>query len=138
MTDQPGPDAATAPVATPTPPSSPTAPVSPPPSPSAADRPAPAGEPDWTDQVTDLIVDSVDKVRSRTTGPILDVAKGSVYALVALIILIPVAVLALAGAVRLLNWALPGDVWVAYTVMGCIFVLLGVVLWAKRQPRPTP
>jgi hypothetical protein len=87
---------------------------------------------DWTDQVTDLIVDSVDMVRSRTTGPILQGAKGAVYAIVALVLLVPIVVLAMVGLVRLLNWAIPGDVWIVYTLLGIIFVIAGVVLWSKR------
>jgi hypothetical protein len=90
------------------------------------------GQPDWTDQVTDLIVDSVDKVRDRTTGPILEGAKGAVYAVVAMIVLVPVVILVLAGMVRLLNYLLPGDVWVAYAAMSVVFVLVGVVLWRRR------
>lgn len=106
-----------------------TAPTSPP-APSATTA-------DWTDQVTDLIVDSVDKVRARTTGPILEGSKGAVYAVVALMLLTPVLVMGTVGAVRLLNWALPGDVWVAYTVLGIIFVIVGVVLWSRRRA-PAP
>ena len=35
---------------------------------------------------------------------------------------------------RLLNWILPGDVWVAYVVLGIVFALGGVYSWSKRQP----
>jgi hypothetical protein len=98
--------------------------------------PAPAtNEPDWTDQVTDLIVDSVDKVRDRTTGPILNYSRISVHAVVALILLLPVAVLMLVGAIRLLTWAV-GEAWLAYTILGTIFVLVGVVLWSRRSKLP--
>ena len=76
-----------------------TAPTSPP-APSATTA-------DWTDQVTDLIVDSVDKVRARTTGPILEGSKGAVYAVVALMLLTPVLVMGTVGAVRLLELGPP-------------------------------
>ena len=107
---------------------------------SASERPggaAPqaANEPDWTQQVTDQIVDTVDKVRDRTTGPILDISRSSVHAVVAMILLLPVAVLFLVGLVRLLNWAVPGDVWFIYAGLGMLFVLIGVLLWSKRSPR---
>lgn len=120
MTDQPGPP--------------PASPSQRPDTPAAAASPA---GPDWTDQVADLVVDTVDKVRSRTTGPVLDVARGSVYAVVALIILLPVGILAAAGAVRLLNWALPGDVWVAYAVLAGILLIVGSLLWSRRRPPTT-
>jgi hypothetical protein len=97
--------------------------------------PAAANEPDWTQQVTDLIVDTVDKVRDRTTGPVLDISRSSVHAVVAMILLLPVGVLFLAGLIRLLNWAVPGDVWFIYAGLGTLFVLIGVLLWSKRSPR---
>ena len=103
-----------------------------PPAPTAS----PADGPDWTDQVTDLIVDSVDKVRDRTTGPILEYSRISVHAIVALILLLPVAVLMLVGVIRLLDWAIPGGVWIVYAGLGTFFVLIGVVLWSRRSKLP--
>lgn len=91
-------------------------------------------EPDWTDQVTDLIVDTVDKVRDRTTGPVLDISHSSVHAVVAMILMVPIGILLVAGIIRLLNWAVPGDVWIVYAGLGTIFALVGVVLWSKRTP----
>ena len=110
-------------------------------SPSAGTSPsgqAAAAPADWADQVTDLIVDTVDKVRERTTGPVLEISKGIVHAFVALLILTPLLVLFFAGAVRLLNWAIPGDVWIAYAIMGVLLLLLGAFLWSRRAPRTTP
>ncbi len=122
MTDPTGPDTAR--------PSSSTAP--------GTSTPAGGGtapQTDWADQVTDLIVDTVDKVRDRTTGPILEVSKGIVHGVVALLILTPILVLFFAGAIRLLNWAIPGDVWIAYAILGVLLVLLGTFLWSRRTPR---
>jgi hypothetical protein len=96
---------------------------------------APGSSEDWTDQVTGLIVDTVDKVRSRTTGPILEIAKGSVHAVVALILLAPVAVLFLVLTIRVLTYFVFREVWITYAVLGMLFSLVGVVLWARRQPR---
>jgi hypothetical protein len=95
----------------------------------------PGSSEDWTDQVTGLIVDTVDKVRSRTTGPILEIAKGSVHAVVALILLAPVAVLFLVLVIRVLTYFVFREVWITYAVLGMLFSLVGVVLWARRQPR---
>ncbi len=110
------------------------------PTPSAPAAPAGAGprpaatNGDWTDQVTDLIVDTVDKVRSKTTGPILEFSKGMVYAIVAMILALPIVVLALVGLVRLLTIFIPA--WATYLLFGIIFVLIGVVLWSKRGRVP--
>jgi hypothetical protein len=103
--------------------------------PSAATPANPGSGEDWTDQVTGLIVDSVDKVRSRTTGPILEIAKGSVHAVVALILLAPIAVLFLVLTIRVLTYFVFREVWITYAVLGTLFALVGVVMWGRRQPR---
>jgi len=90
---------------------------------------------DWTDQVTALIVDTIDKVRSHTTGPILEVSKGMVYAIVAIVLATPVLVLSVIGFVRLVTIWVP--VWATYLGLGMIFVVVGVVLWSKRGRVPT-
>ena len=131
-----------------------TPPTSPPPSPvpeapSAAVPPAPTGvgnratpisptsngtEPDWTDQVTDLIVDVVDRVRDRTTGPILKIARGVVYGIVAVVVAVPVFVIGTIFLGRLLE-LIPGPIWIPYAVLGLLLVTTGLILWQKRRPR---
>ncbi len=105
------------------------------PSPAGSAPPA-TNEPDWTDQVTDLIVDTVDKVRDSTTGKILQASRVSVHAVVALLLLLPIAVLAVVGLVRLITYWV-GEVWITYTILGTLFVLIGVVLWSRRRPSTT-
>ena len=56
----------------------------------------PSSERDWTDQVTDLIVDKIDLLRDRTTGSIVTVARGAVYGLVALFVVAVVLIVSLA------------------------------------------
>lgn len=107
-------------------PDGPTAPSAP----SATGAPA---EPDWTDQVTDLVVDTVDKVRSRTTGPVLNVAHAIVYAIVATIIVLPIVVAFFAGLVKGLNWLIPGGVWIVYLIIAAMLWLIGWVLWMQRD-----
>ena len=94
---------------------------------------APGSGQDWTDQVTGLIVDGVDKVRTRTTGPILEVSRGSVHAVVAITLLLPVAVLFLVLTVRVLTYFVFREVWITYTVLGMLFSLIGVVMWSRRH-----
>ena len=93
----------------------------------------PGSSQDWTDQVTGLIVDNVDKVRNKTTGPILEVSRGSVHAVVAVTLLLPVAVLFLVLTVRVLTYFVFREVWITYTVLGVLFTLVGVVLWSRRH-----
>lgn len=113
------------------------------PDPALSARPAPSTqvEPgssqDWTDQVTGLIVDNVDKVRNRTTGPILEITRGSVHAIVALTLVLPVLVLLTILAVRVLTYYVFREVWITYTVLGMILTIVGVVLWSRRDSSAT-
>lgn len=96
---------------------------------------APSGGPDWTDQVADLVVDTVDKVHDRTTGPLLTAAAGAVYGTVAA--LVGVVVLLIVGIIvsRLLS-LIPGPVWIEYAGIGVLLVLGGALLWGRRLPKP--
>lgn len=97
------------------------------------DRPGPTDDPDWTDQVTELVVETVDTVRSRTTGPVLDTAHGAVYGIVAAIIVLPVLIALFVGSIRLLNWAIPGDVWIVYAIIAVVAWVPGALLWMRRE-----
>ena len=90
-------------------------------------------EPDWTDQVTDLVVDVVDSVRDKTTGPVLKLARGVVFGTVALIVLFVVGIVGLILAGRAIA-LLPIDEWISYLALGVLFTLVGFILWSKRFP----
>jgi len=91
----------------------------------------PAGT-DWTDQVTDLIVDVVDRVHDKATGPLLQASRALVYGAVAFIVGFFLLVALVIMFVRLLD-LLPGDIWIAYTGAGAILTLAGVFFWSKRR-----
>jgi hypothetical protein len=95
--------------------------------------PAPRPEVDWTDQVTDLVVDTVDKVRSRTPGPVLGIARGSVYGIVALIVAVPIVIAFFAGLIRGLDWLIPGPIWIVYLIVAALLWLAGWILWLRRE-----
>lgn len=87
---------------------------------------------DWADQVTNLVVESVDKVRDRTTGPILEYSRILVHLIVALIVLLPVLVMVTLGLIRLLTWAV-GQAWISYAIVGSLFTFFGLLLWVLRS-----
>ncbi|MEZ5381484.1 MAG: hypothetical protein R2754_06765 [Microthrixaceae bacterium] len=101
---------------------------------SSASAASEATDPHWADQVTDLIVDGVDKVRDRTVNPIQAMAKYVVYGAVIAVLALPMLVLSLVLLVRILDAFLPGEVWLPYLILGALFVIAGMVLWAKRTP----
>lgn len=92
-----------------------------------------SAEPDWTDQVTDLIVDLVDSTREKTTGPILTAARGVVYGVVILVIAAVLIVAGLAFGGRALA-LIPVPEWASYGILGLLFAVIGVVCWGRRNP----
>jgi hypothetical protein len=100
--------------------------------PTSAASPSTPAEPDWTDQVTDLIVDVVDRVHDKTTGPILGIARALVYGTVAFFAAIAVTILGIILIVRLLD-RIPGDIWIPYVAIGAVLVLAGLLFWSRRE-----
>jgi hypothetical protein len=102
---------------------------------------AAASTSDWPSQAADAIERTVGKVRGRTTGPAITVARAVVYGLFALIVGTAVAVLLAVALVRLLDVYLPDAVvgeehaWAAHLVVGLLFCLAGMFLWSRRSAR---
>lgn len=102
--------------------------------PSSPIPPAQASEPDWTEQVTDFIVDQVDRVRLKTTGPVVDRAPLAVFGVMALLIVLFIVPLSFAILTRLAAAALGSYLWAYYAGLGAIFMGLGFLVWTKRKP----
>lgn len=102
--------------------------------------PAPtASEPDWPVQAADAIVEQVGRVRAKTTGPALKVARYVIFGAFATILGTVALVIFLVGAVRALDVYLPDALfgethtWAAHTVLGTALVLCG--LFTSRKMR---
>ena len=86
--------------------------------------------PDWAQQGTNKVIDLVDQVRTKTSGPAIKVSRGVVYGMVAGVLalfmlpIIIVMLIHLAGSLV--------AIWIVYLVLGAIFVLAGMLLWRKR------
>jgi len=99
----------------------------------------PLSDPNWASDVTDTIVDTIDKVRDRTTKPIVLAARGLVFGiLLAFLGMMAVALLLITisrGVINLLEWPLDHDtsVWVSHIFLGSIFCLIGTLLMIKRR-----
>lgn len=94
---------------------------------------------DWPAQAADAIVNAVETVRDRTTTPIMKIARGLVFGVFAGTIIIVIAALAIIGAVRLLDEALPSGVWLPYLILGVLFTVVGALLFRRRKaPAPAP
>lgn len=98
----------------------------------------PLTDPSWPGQLADRIVGVVGTVRDRATSPIVTVARGVVYGLLAGLLGVMAVVLALIALTRglqaLFDLFLSWDraVYLSYLVLGGILCIVGALLMAKR------
>lgn len=96
---------------------------------------------DWEVRATHKIVDTVGKVRDQTAGRAVKIARILLLVLFALSLGTLALIIALIGAVRALNNYLPdavfgeSHVWASYTIIGGLFLLVGVILLATKARR---
>ena len=94
---------------------------------------APGG--DWAAETAQTIERVVDSVRSKTADPAERLARLVVYGLLVAILGTAVLVLLAVVLVRVLDIAIPGEVWPAHAITGGIFTLAGLFLWRKRTSK---
>jgi DNA segregation ATPase FtsK/SpoIIIE-like protein len=99
----------------------------------------PLTDPNWASDFTETIIDTVDKVRDRTTKPIVMVARGLVFGLLSTFLGLMALVLLLVGLSRalinLLEWPFDHDsaVWISHIVLGSLLCLAGAIFMVRRQ-----
>lgn len=92
---------------------------------------------EWPVQAADTIVDTIAKVRDKTTKPALTIARGLVYGLLAAIVGTVALIVFLVLGIRLYANYVPGNVWPIYAFFAVAFV--GVGLWLlKKANTPAP
>ncbi len=96
---------------------------------------------DWPAQAADRIVDLVDTVRDKTTGPIQTAARAAVYGLVAAILGVVVFVLLIIFAIRVLDIVVDefipwGGIWLPYLILGVLFIGAGSFFFRRRRRAP--
>ncbi|MGK2928330.1 MAG: hypothetical protein ACSLFO_02005 [Acidimicrobiales bacterium] len=117
-----------------------TSPATPPsasPTPASVDR-------DWPAKATETIVEQVGKIRDKTTGPALKVARYAVFAAFAVSLGTVALIIFVIGAVRALDVYLPDAVfgethtWAAHSIIGLVLLLAGLVIFARKARRRDP
>ncbi len=86
---------------------------------------------DWPEQAADAVVNTVDKVRDVTTGPVVNLSRLLAYVIFGVFPLLIVLVLGIIAAVRGLEVA-TGRAWAAHGILGLLFVSLGALAWSRR------
>lgn len=98
----------------------------------------PLNDPEWATRAVDLIDRVVAVIRRYTTQPLILVARGIVFGLLAGFGIAVALVLVLIGLSRGLQSALDAvfehvvSVWVSYFILSAIFLLIGVLLMRRR------
>ena len=94
---------------------------------------------EWPAQAADTIVETIAKVRDRTTKPAITAARAVVYGLIVVIVGTIAAVLTVILVFRVLSY-LPGPMWTVYAVFAVVFSVAGFVLLhkANRPAEATP
>ena len=95
---------------------------------------------DWPAKASEAVVRYVGTVRDKTTGPALTASRYAVYLAAMALIAVVVAILGLVLAVRLLVTVTSyvpsvdqGETWLAYLILGGIYLLVGLFLWRKQE-----
>lgn len=102
--------------------------------PAAANGVVPA---EWPGQAADTIVETIDKVRHKTTRPALVAARAVVYGLVAAVVGSIALIALLVGTIRLADNYLPGNIWTTYAALFAVLSLAGLAALRKaNQPAP--
>ncbi|NLD75287.1 MAG: hypothetical protein GX643_01335 [Acidimicrobiales bacterium] len=93
---------------------------------------------EWPKQAADTVVDTIAKVRDKTTKPALVASRALVYGIIIAVVGTIAAVVLLVGVIRLLDNYLPGQIWTIYLGFAVLFSLGGVLLLRKaNKPVPT-
>ncbi len=115
-------------------------PTPPPPPPNAPNTPpsGPLGAPsalpsDWPAAATDAIVNAVDAVRDRTTGPIMIAARALVFGLFAVSLAVTVITMLVIAAIHFLDEVLPFSIWLPYLVLGVLLLVSGALVFQRRN-----
>ncbi|MCU1372332.1 MAG: hypothetical protein JWO77_3526 [Ilumatobacteraceae bacterium] len=92
---------------------------------------------EWPAQAADTIVDTISKVRDKTTKPVLLAARGLVYGLVAGVVGTIAFFLLLLMIVRWYDVWAPGPVWPIYAFFAVLFTFGGLFgLRKANAPKP--
>lgn len=91
---------------------------------------------EWSVQAADTVVETIAKVRDKTTRPAQVAARALVYGIIVAVVGAVAAVLFMVALVRVLSY-IPGDIWTVYAAIAVVFTLLGLFC-LKKANRPAP
>jgi hypothetical protein len=94
-------------------------------------------DPDLIDKALGQLDHALDVVHDSVLRPLLIAGRAVAYGLIVLIAALVLAIASLIGVTRLLNvYFFAGHEWITYTIVGALFVVVGLVIWRRRRPVP--
>jgi hypothetical protein len=91
--------------------------------------------PDWTTEAVDTLEQLVGTVREKTVVPAQRATRAVVYGLLAGFFVVAAFLMLVIALFRALV-VLTGEVWLAYLILGGIFVVGGTFVWTMRFTPP--
>lgn len=93
---------------------------------------------DWATEIADRVIDGVDKLKTRTTRPVVTVLRAVVYGVILFAAVAAAAVFAVIGVVRIWDAYFPvaplgRRVWLGYVAVGGLLFLVGGFLLSRRR-----
>ena len=89
----------------------------------------------WPAQAADAIVDTIGKVRDKTTRPAITAVRALVYGIIIVTAVLIIVVVGLAFAGRVME-VIPGPIYWVYLGLGALLSLAGLVLLSKANRPP--
>lgn len=97
---------------------------------------------DWPARASATVVQYVGTVRDKTTGPAMVASRNVVYfaamgfiAVVAAILFLLLAVRILVSVTAYAPFVEAGESWLAYLILGFIFLVAGMIMWRRKEAR---
>lgn len=90
---------------------------------------------DFPTRIADLLESFATRVRAMTVDRLAGAARWTAASLVLLVLGLLLLVFLIIGLMRIIDGVLPGDIGWVYVLFGGLFLLLGLFLWGKRNPR---
>lgn len=96
----------------------------------------PASGGDWPARAADLVDTVVGLLRDKTVRPLTLVARVIVFGVIVFAAAVVTVTLLSIALIRLLTvYAFDGRVWISDTLVGALFIVIGLVAWSQRTAR---
>jgi hypothetical protein len=91
---------------------------------------------DWAGDILSHVDKIVDGVQDKAVVPLVTIARAIVFGIIIAVMVCASAVLLSLTIVRAMdNYVSNGRVWISYLIVGGLFLVVGLLLWALRKTK---